>query len=353
MKQIDKVLLLSELLGIDVSYFVDQKNYNKIEESNLHKLELLIKENEENLSPKYLLAKNKFDELKKYKISSMNDYFKYNLEINYLINVLKNKKFINPLMCSKNEQESSLSQLIITFDGKDMLLGDSILLETYSDQYKIDMVKNLIISWRREVNDSFVTPLQLLLTNPKHLPKKRYFPFNKLFVFMFLLITNSFLFVLFTHKNVYLNEIFHHNYSRFYLSIPLLILLGLIFIFNFFFIFFIIKRHNQHEKYFYAQNKVLKKSKNILKKLDFNTERLYSKILNCITNKDEIKGEVKSFSLKEEYILALEYLKEENINPDLIEDHFSSYEIVLIELIVMLSIYLIVVFTMLKFGVIS
>ncbi len=353
MRKEDKLLLLSEILGVDISSLIANKE-NEFKASDImYEIGTLLKENKGSKSPKYLKAQNEYKVLKEEKIVSMKQYFLCLEKALRILSILKRKEYINPLMCSSEESDMKLASLIINFDGKEIILGDFVMLETYSDIYKIEAIKYLVINWKKEVDETFVRPIQLLLTYPKNLPYKRIIPLNKLFILCYLFIVNSGIFITFFFKDKFIYPILQHEYQNLYISIPYFALLILVFIFDFCFTFFMLKRNVEHRDYFFAQRHVLINSRKVLNKIDKKTSKIYKKILKCIINKNEIKGDVRPYTIPENEIDSLEYLKEENERPLLNDDHVSNYEIVLIELITILLIYFVALFIMYKLGVIK
>lgn len=353
MRKEDKLLLLSEILNVDVSSFLKDKNNEFITSDIMYEIGTLLKENKTSKSPKYLKAQNEYKVLKEEKIVSIKQYFLCMGKALRILSVLKRKEFINPLMCSNEESEIELASLIINFDAKEITLGDFVMLETYSDIYKIEAIKYLVINWKKEVDETFVRPLQLLLTYPKNLPYKLIIPLNKIIILLYLFIVNTAIFITFFLKDRFIYPVLQQNYQNLYITIPYFALLTLTFIFDLCFTFFILRRNVEHKDYFFAQKHVLLNSRKVLKKIDKNTSKIYKKILKCITNKNEIKGNVKPYTISENAINSLEYLKEENERPLLNDDHVSNYEIVLLELITILIIYFIVLFILFKLGVLK
>lgn len=353
MKKEDKLLLLIELIGYDVSNFAKEKHFEFINSELMFNIRNLIKKNKNSKSPKYLIAQREYEKIKNMKTMTIKEYFICYSKALKILFSLQSKEFVNPLMCSKSEENTSLSALIIDFDGKSMTLGDIIMLETYSDNYKIDALKRQIISWKQEVDDSFVRPLQLLLTYPKNLPLKKKIPLNKKFIGVFLFCINIAFIVSFFVKDNYICPILHFNYENYYISIPYYVLFSLTVLYDFCYTFLLLKRYNEHSDYLYAQNRILFNSRKIIKRIDRKTQKLYKKMLKCLIGKNEIKGEVKSFSIKESDIEALEYLKSENKNPQLSDDHVSNYEIVLLELIGILLFYFISIVILKNIGVVQ
>lgn len=352
MKKTDKVLLLAELLNVDTSSFIKEKRIDFNNSSLMEEINAILKENKKNHSPKFIALRKDYQKIKSADFKTIQEYIAYLTKAEHILYNLKNKSYINPLMCSYKEGETKLANLIINFDGKDTSLGDLIMLEIYSDKYKIDTIKYLIIAWRKELDDNFIRPLQLLLTYPKNLPIKRIIPINKIFISLLLIAFNILLLYSFFLKDDYIYPVVHFDYSKLYISVPYFILCFLIFIYDVAFLILLLLRRNEHKMYFYAQKHLIFSSLKVMKRIDKNTSKLYRKIIKCIVSKEEIKERVNSYSIKEEYLIALDYLKEENERPSLEEDHISSYEIVLIELILIIIVYFVIFFSLKGAGII-
>ncbi len=353
MKEEDKLLLLIELVDGNVKEFLKEKNKEFHNSETLLKIDDLIKKNHHSKSPKYLIAQREYEKIKEVKITSMETYFINIARAERILSSLLNKEFVNPLMCSKEEGNISLASLVVNFNGKNAYLGDIIMSDVYLDNRKIDLVKEYIITWRKEVDETFIRPLQLLLTYPKNLPKKRRLPLNKLFIGLFLIILNFLFAFSFFLKGNYIRPILKFDYTNYFISIPYFLLFALLCIFDFSYIFLLLKRNNEHIDYFYAQEKLLFNSKQIMDEVRNNTEHLYQKMLNCIIYKQELNGKASQYSISENKITALSYLQEENERPELDEDHISNYEIVLIELIVVLVVYFIALISLYQMGLIK
>lgn len=355
MRKEDKLLLLAELL--DVKQDIDDKKRRDdfLNSEVMKNLRSFFKSEEEKSSPRYALLKNEYDYLISQEIPSLKVYFIYYARALYLWHIVENRRFLNPFLCFKNKNEVMLSRIAIEFDGKESYLGDVIMRENYSNDYKIEMVKKSIIEWRKEVCKVFLDPLELLLVKPKNLPYKKRVPLVKIAYGSLLLIFSLFLIFLFFLKDNIFAPIFVFDLKRAYFAYPLFALYIFVFLADFLFMISLAHRQYGMRKYFWAQDVLVDNPSKISKKINNTTEKLYHNILSCIKNKKELVGSCKAYSVLDQEYRALKYLLKINEKDKFLEeeDNLFPYEGVFLEIIIILIIYLLVCYFLIKGGIIA
>lgn len=350
MKKEDKLLFLAELVGYDVSSFMDEKKNSFKNEGTMKRIgEVLEKENKIT-TPKYQVLLQEYEGLKNTSIESMEQYVLLTGKANHILSSFLEKTYLNPLF-DFEDNGHELSHIIVDFDGKQEFLGDIVLKENYTDLYKIECIKTHVIKWYNEVKDNFIYPLQELIVKPHNLPERKLIPGVKMVYGIFLLIVNIFLIASF-----FLNDELIYNTLRgdstsgaFYY--PVLIFFNLVLISDVLFVFSILRRYRYVKRYLEGQ-KMLKNTYYISKKLDKSSELLYKDLLSFVNKKVEVKGTIAKYvNLEIEYKTYL-YMKKINSKNSLTKDVFFFYEIIIVQLLFIFIAYFFIYYFVLS-GVLS
>ncbi len=346
----EKLILLAELMGVSLKTTKEERKKKFFSSDILLKLKEYFRTEKERNSPRYTLLKAEYDVLLHMVFDSEKKYFISYARALYLWNGIQNQRYINPFLCFKQKENILLSRVPIKFDGQEMFLGDVIMLENYSNDYKIDAIKRAMISWKKEVQKVMIDPLELLTVRPKNLPHKKRVPFAKKIYGIFLLLASVFLFSLFFLKDDIISPIFSFNFAYPYFSFPFLAIYAFVFFADFLWMISIARREYHMRKYFWAQDILFHNPKKIMDKIYRINEKLYQKILLCVQKKTELHGNLKPYSILDDEFYALQYMVKINDKDPLQEDTLFSYEGVFCELIILLMIYLIVCYVLIRGG---
>lgn len=340
MKNEDKLLFLSELVGYDVSPFLKNKKEEFLSTGVMIDIEKVLHEEKRSTAFKYQMLLSEYESLKNIDINSIETFIISTGKANNILSSFKNKKYLNPLF-SSYEGDYLLSNITVIFDGKEIFLGDIVLKEDYSDAYKIDCVKYYVINWYKEIKDNFIYPLEKMVVHPRNLPKRKLIPNVKIIYGIILLIINILMFITFIINRKPFYNALHNDFSLPYFSIPYIIFCYLIFSADLLFTYSLLRRYKYVKKYLEGQELLFKNSYIISKKLDNSSAKLYKDILNCIVNKTELTSEISKYSnLALEYKTYL-YMKSINEKKSLRKDTLFAYEIIFLQLIFIFIIYFI------------
>ncbi len=353
MKKEDMVLLLAELCSYDCTDFLEEKNQQFLNSKTMKEIEEILSQKKDYVLPSFQNLMYDYEKLKSEKIKSIEEYFIKCGKASYLLYSFKNKKYINPLLCVGEEKDTLLKNLIITFDGSDMFLGDAIMKENYSSNYKIDCIKDCINKWRKEILDTFIYPMEALVTISENLPLKRKIPVMRLIYGFILLLANIFLLIPFFFKDGLAYNTLMNNITYSYYSYPFLFLYYFTFGLDFLFVLSLVLRRRIYNKYFHSYTLLFNNTYKIMKKLNSNTEKLYNILLNCINKKSEVNGNLTSFSNLDYEFQAFIYLKRVNDSKSFTEDHLLTYEIIGIQVLFVLSTYVIIIYFLIERGVLK
>lgn len=353
MKQSDKLLLLGELFNVHDDTTKEARQKQFLDTDVMKNLRDFFRSEEEKSSPRYELLKKEYELLTHTEMETLKVYFICYAHALYLWHSVQNRRFLNPFLCFKNKNEVLLSRIAVDFDGKETYLGDVIMLENYSNDYKIEMVKRSMIQWRKEVIKVVLDPLQILIMRPKNVPHKRKIPGSKIGYGIFLLLMSLCLILLFFLKDNIIYPVFKFDLTRAYFAYPLFAIYFFIFFADFLWMFSISRRRYHMRKYFWAQDVLFTHSQDIVLKINHTTEKLYHYILTCIQKKKEIEGTCKPYSNLDQEYRALKYMLKINEKDGLPEDNMFGYEIVLLEFIFLLLIYLVICYILITKGFIA
>ena len=341
MRKEDKLILLAELLSCDVSSFVKEKKDEFLKSPVLLEIEELLIKEKDNESPKYLSLKEEYKKIIETNIDSYETYFNTLGKAHNILYTFKSKKYINPLFAFKDDEDYMLKSIKIYFDGKDRTLGDIVMSEDYSSDFKIDCIKSHVISWNKEVKESFVYPLEALITYPKNLQTRNKIPWVKRIYGLFLLAINLVWVIGLFINEGFVYNILRGNYVREYFAIPFICLYYVTFLADFFYLFSILRRYKYVKKYLEGRELFFEDTYQIIQKLDAASEKLYKDILSCIVSKSEVTGSVKKYSKLGNEFRTFLYMKKINEKTSLREDLLFTYEVIFVQIIVIIIVYLI------------
>lgn len=345
MKKEDKLLFLGELVGYDVSSFLNEKIDYFFNDGTMKEINNILKDNDN--SPKYQRLLSEYEALKNVSITSIEDYILYTGKANYVLSSFKKRKYVNPLF-DFEDKEMPISNITIVFDGKDEYLGDIILKDEYTNIYKIECVKTIIVNWYNEVKDSFLLPLENMIIKPHNLPKRRIISGAKIVYGIILLIVNILMVLSFFSNDEIIYSVLRFDFTQPKIIVyPVIVFSYLLLFSNILYVFSILRRYKYVKKYIEGQN-MLKNTYYISKKVFNNSEKLYKDLLNCISNKSEVKGNIKKYcNLEIEYKTFL-YMNKINNKNSLTKDVFFIYEIIIIQLLFIFISYFIIYYYVLS-----
>ena len=176
MREEDKVLLLSEIMGADMSPYV----YKYIEELRCSDVYLKLCENvgkARNVhSFKAQRLIDEFELIDFNKIITLQDFFKVSAKVNYLLDNSEAENYINPFFYNEeSDLIDTVGQIAIDFDNRRFTLNDIVLDERYTTRYKVDYIKECYLEWRKEIKEMLISPLQSIVIEPQVVADKKLF----------------------------------------------------------------------------------------------------------------------------------------------------------------------------------
>lgn len=305
MREEDKVLLFSEIFGVDTSLYVEKY----IEELRSSDMFLKLCENIVLLRKKDCLRNRliieQFELIDFTKVKTMKDYFKLYAHICFLYDESENVAKINPLFYDKNiDKIEKLGEVNIEFDGRDITLNDMILDERYTMTYKIEAIKQIYLDYRREVKELLIIPFANIMGNQDVIKKDVSYRY-KIYALLFVgILMNVIMIILPLFPSTLLRTLYSGQldipvirYSFYSVLGTLAILdLALIMMFN-------VSLYKY--RLFLRSYKVVSESYKIMDHIDKKCEDLYKIILKSINERKIIERKLQS--------VAFDYLEFKNV----------------------------------------
>lgn len=152
MNSIDKVILLSEYFGNDVTDFKNSYHNSIIDGKVMNKLKMNIDEMQkyDNERIKHLISQ--YQDLMKEEPVTFEDEVIFNAKVNYLCSITYEQYYINPFTIGNNEtMTKSIGELMIRFDGKYVSINDIILDSSQSLSSKNKVIAQQVDLYHKEM----------------------------------------------------------------------------------------------------------------------------------------------------------------------------------------------------------
>lgn len=152
MNSIDKVILLSEYFGNDVTDFKNSYHNFVIDGKVMDKLKSNIEEMQKYDTEKIMGLVAQYHELMKERPISFEDEVVFNAKVNYLCGITYEQYYLNPFTVGNNETTTkSIGELMLIFDGRYVSINDIILDNSHSLSSKTKVVAQQVDIYHKEM----------------------------------------------------------------------------------------------------------------------------------------------------------------------------------------------------------
>lgn len=301
MRNIEKGLLLAEIMSFDTSTEKDVKSFvswirnQECYDSLLQRVKEL--KTSTSFYARYLY--NEFISIDLEQVKSIEEGFVAYAKILYLNQIITPGFYINPLLIiNKQERKYKVGDIVVYFNNKYLTLNELSKDESYSFQEKYEFILKQVNKWQKDIEEKILYPMSKLADNPRNLPKLYALPFRHLLL-MILYMTIIMLSVCFpllifpSLKDVLINfNIESYNeLNYFFIATSSFTMLGVISI-----IVELIVRKINFGHYFKYRKVILGGKEKVINVINESKNKLEKYVVSSFDKKMELKENVFVFS---------------------------------------------------------
>lgn len=310
MRNIDKGYLLNELVLGETSQSGLDHLINWIKSTDAYE-ELVnnIKDVKASTSLYAMILYEKYYELAIEGINSIEEALIAYAKILYLAQVSRKECFINPLLAEKSIDYSfKMKDIVIFYDRQLISLEDLQKSNDYTLKQKGEAIESIVREWENDLTSQLYSVIDEIKEYPRNLPTLKVMNKRRLAELVFLVIFDVLIVLALFSSSPALYEIIHNTYSESYIYWITAFAMLFIGLWNASFIFEIIVKAKQYNKYNFASSHIFKNREEVARSVTKHSEKLKKYLDNCITKYKPLDTPVLDFAYDQKIIEYIHYL---------------------------------------------
>lgn len=161
MNNIDKVILLAEYFGLDVSDFKNSYHAAINEGETMKRLDYNISKAGRYENDRVHALIEEYTKLLEIRPKTFEEEIIFNAKVNYLCSVSYEQFYLNPFEIGTVEtQTRSIGELMLPFDGRYVSINDIIMDSSHSFKYKSEAVRRQVNIYHKEMSAILHEPIE-------------------------------------------------------------------------------------------------------------------------------------------------------------------------------------------------